>query len=294
MVDRERTENTTELTWRDIVNSPDPVDERGERLCRWAEARAGVIVVAPLLGTVALMANEVYLVSRLANLYGKRVSEGAVAGFLAAFSGTIAGNLLATLIPVAAVQVPIAMSVTYGVGRAAQAWIKADMPTDVSPYVEMFQNLSEEAKVKVKDLKNDPIGKIPLGDEAAQYIQTTGALVKESIEKMKGNLNESIVVAKDNVGTAKETVTEKLSHTKENLNDLKANMVDNFSETKENVAHVASTAKVKVEEVARDKADQAAYRTADAVSTVATKVGEKAEQKKEEIAERMAERHSEN
>ena len=294
MVDRERTENTTELTWRDIVNSPDPVDERGERLCRWAAARAGVIVVAPLLGTVALMANEVYLVSRLANLYGKRVSEGAVGGFLAAFSGTIAGNLLATLIPVAAVQVPIAMSVTYGVGRAAQAWIKADMPTDVSPYVEMFQNLSEEAKVKVKDLKNDPIGKIPLGDEAAQYIQTTGALVKESIEKMKGNLNDSIVVAKDNMGTAKETVTEKLSHTKENLNDLKANMADNFSETKENVAHVASTAKVKVEEVARDKADQAAYRTADAVSTVATKVGEKAEQKKEQIAERMAERHSEN
>lgn len=35
--------------------------EEAETLCRWAAARAGVIVVAPLLGTMALIANDVYL-----------------------------------------------------------------------------------------------------------------------------------------------------------------------------------------------------------------------------------------
>ena len=36
--------------------------EEAETLCRWAAARAGVIVVAPLFGTMALIANDVYLV----------------------------------------------------------------------------------------------------------------------------------------------------------------------------------------------------------------------------------------
>ena len=39
--------------------------EEAETLCRWAAARAGVIVVAPLLGTMALIANDVYLVIKL-------------------------------------------------------------------------------------------------------------------------------------------------------------------------------------------------------------------------------------
>ena len=32
-------------------------EEEAESLCRWAAARAGVIVVAPLLGTMSLVAN---------------------------------------------------------------------------------------------------------------------------------------------------------------------------------------------------------------------------------------------
>lgn len=50
-------------------------------------SRAGVIVVAPLLGTAALMANEVYLVSRIARVYGIKLSERAVIAFIGAAYG---------------------------------------------------------------------------------------------------------------------------------------------------------------------------------------------------------------
>ena len=40
-------------------------EEEAESLCRWAAARAGVIVVAPLLGTMSLVANEIYLIIKL-------------------------------------------------------------------------------------------------------------------------------------------------------------------------------------------------------------------------------------
>ena len=45
--------------------------EEAETLCRWAAARAGVIVVAPLFGTMALIANDVYLVIKLGSVYDR-------------------------------------------------------------------------------------------------------------------------------------------------------------------------------------------------------------------------------
>ena len=44
------------------------IEWEAEKICRWAAARAGVIVVAPLIGTMTLMANEVYMITRLAEL----------------------------------------------------------------------------------------------------------------------------------------------------------------------------------------------------------------------------------
>lgn len=45
-------------------------------------SRAGVIVVAPVVGTMTLMANEVYMITRLAKLRGIKLSESAVLGLL--------------------------------------------------------------------------------------------------------------------------------------------------------------------------------------------------------------------
>ena len=54
---------------------PVDIEWEAEKICRWGAARAGVIVVAPLVGTMALMANEVYMIMRLGELRGVKLEE---------------------------------------------------------------------------------------------------------------------------------------------------------------------------------------------------------------------------
>ena len=68
---------------------------KADALIHWVTARAGVIVVAPVIGSMALMANEAYLVVRLAKLHGIQLSSSAIGGFLAGLAGTLAGQRLA-------------------------------------------------------------------------------------------------------------------------------------------------------------------------------------------------------
>lgn len=97
------------------------IEWEAEKICRWAAARAGVIVVAPLIGTMTLMANEVYMITRLAELRGIKLSESAVLGLLGSLGATFVGQTLVTLIPFAPVQIPVGVSVTYAVGKVANA-----------------------------------------------------------------------------------------------------------------------------------------------------------------------------
>ena len=55
-----------------VIKSEEKIEQEVESLCRWAAARAGVIVVAPILGQIALAANEIYLIKRIANVYDKK------------------------------------------------------------------------------------------------------------------------------------------------------------------------------------------------------------------------------
>jgi len=144
-------------------------DKQAESLCRWAAARAGVIVVAPLVGTVALMANEVYLVLRLANVYGVKLSDSAAIGLLGAFGGAVAGNMFVSLIPIAALQVPIGVTVTYAVGKAAHAWIRDGMPEEMEPYVKILIEWRNIAKKEIDTFMNHPLKNEPLGDESKKF-----------------------------------------------------------------------------------------------------------------------------
>ena len=109
---------------KDLMNlgkSEEEIEQEVESLCRWAAARAGVIVVAPILGQIALAANEIYLIKRIANVYDKKFDETASCAFVGALGGTFVGQSLATLIPFPPLQIPIGMAVTYAVGKAALA-----------------------------------------------------------------------------------------------------------------------------------------------------------------------------
>lgn len=154
------------------IMNEEEIDREVESLCCWAAGRAGVIVVAPVVGQIALAANEVYLIKRIANLYGKNFDEAASCAFISALGGTFVGQSLATLIPFPPLQIPIGMGVTYAVGKAANAWIKDDMP-DLSDfadkYKDIFQKAKDDAKSMVDIFKKEPNKDKPLGDENKDF-----------------------------------------------------------------------------------------------------------------------------
>ena len=145
------------------------LDEKAEDLCRWAAARAGMIVVMPLLGTVALCANEVYLVVRIGELYGKTISESTAAGFLASLGGAFTGQSLATLIPFPPSQIAIGVAVTYAVGKVAQEWVKSGMSDDLSQLSNSWKQAKGFAKTTIDELKSHPRKDRPLGDESRRF-----------------------------------------------------------------------------------------------------------------------------
>ena len=160
-------------------------DLKVETLCRWAAARAGAIVIAPLVGTVALMANEVYLVSRIARIYDVKLTERAVLAFLGAMGSQMAGNLLTTLIPFSVIQVPVAVGITYSLGRVTQRWLRDGMPSDMTPYIEMFGEWKEKAKEQVEKLKDNPLKNVPLGDETKDFFAKWGSAAKDAVMDAK-------------------------------------------------------------------------------------------------------------
>lgn len=145
------------------------VELEAEKICRWAAARAGVIVVAPLVGTMALMANEVYMITRLANLRGIKLEEGAVLGLLGSLGGTFVGQTLVTLIPFAPLQIPVGISVTYAVGKVANAWLKAGRPEDIAAFKEVFDEARSEGMKRAKEFENLDCKNTPLGDESKRF-----------------------------------------------------------------------------------------------------------------------------
>ena len=160
-------------------------DLKVETLCRWAAARAGAIVIAPLVGTVALMANEVYLVSRIARIYDVKLTERAVLAFLGAMGSQMAGNLLTTLIPFSVIQVPVAVGITYSLGRVTQRWLRDGMPSDMTPYIEMFGEWKEKAKEQVEKLKDNPLKNVTLGDVTKDFFAKWGNAAKDAVMDAK-------------------------------------------------------------------------------------------------------------
>ena len=143
-------------------------EQQVENLCRWAAARAGVIVLTPGIGTMALVANEVYLIMRIGKLYGKQISQSAAIGFLASLGAAFAGKTLATLLPFPPVQITVGVSLTYAVGKAAQAWLEAGMPSQLGNVRSVFERARQEAKCQWKKLSSHPDQQVPLGDETVE------------------------------------------------------------------------------------------------------------------------------
>ena len=152
-----------------VIQYHPEIDKEADELIFWAAARAGVIVATPILGMIALMANEIYMIVRLGNAYGVKITETAAAGFLMSLGASFAGKTLVTLIPLPILQVPVGVSVTYAVGRVAQAWIKAGMPDNPEELRREFAKLKDDAMKRIDEFTMHPKKDVPLGDETRKF-----------------------------------------------------------------------------------------------------------------------------
>lgn len=131
--------------WRESV-----ADE-ADSFINWAAGRAAAIAVIPLpfVDIVPLVANETYMIYRLAEVYGIPVDDTVITMILGCAGGSITGKLAASLLPI--LKIPIAAGITYGVGKAAQAYFESDMKLDKAELRETF--LEEEREAKKREWK---------------------------------------------------------------------------------------------------------------------------------------------
>jgi uncharacterized protein (DUF697 family)/GTPase SAR1 family protein len=126
--------------WQDNVNSD------AANYINWAAGRAAAIALIPLplADVTPLIANEVYLIYKLAGIYGIAIDETIITMLLGSTGGSIAGKLGATLLPF--LKIPIAAAVTYGVGKAAKAYFESDMTMAMDEIKSEFLAGEREAK----------------------------------------------------------------------------------------------------------------------------------------------------
>ena len=136
-------------------------EEEALSLCKWAAARAGVIVVVPGLGTLSTVANDIYMIMKIGSVYEEKITEKAAVSLLGSMGTVFAGGKLATLIPFAPLQ--------YGLGRVVMEWIKAGKPKDMSAFKKVYEDASKYAKENIDLFKKNPDKDKPLGDETKKF-----------------------------------------------------------------------------------------------------------------------------
>jgi uncharacterized protein (DUF697 family) len=144
-------------------------EEEALSLCKWAAARAGAIVVLPGLGTLSTVANDVYMIMKIGKVYEEETTEKAAVSLLGSMGTVFVGGKLATLIPFAPLQIPLAVGMTYGLGRVVMEWLKAGKPKDLSPFKKVYDDGVKYARDNIGLFKNDPKKDEPLGDEKKKF-----------------------------------------------------------------------------------------------------------------------------
>ena len=245
----------------------DDRDKEAEGLIHWAAARAGVIVAAPLLGTVSLIANEVYMISKIGSVYGVDVPQKAVLSFIGSLGATVVGTTVATLLPIPFIQIPIGISVTYGLGKAAVRWIKDGMPDDTRPYKAVFEEGRAEGNTLVGEIKENPEKDIPLGDEKRDFTKeikkTVDDVYPEKAHEAVDKLADQLVDTFNLLGEQLVTALKKAGMTDEQIEKAKYTTIgaaeiakETAEKTAKNLRAVARVKSRKLQEEARQKASE--------------------------------------
>ena len=116
-----------------------------------------------------MVANQVYMIMKLGKVYEEHITETAAVSLLSSLGAVYAGQTLATLIPFAPLQLPIAMGTTYGLGKVVTEWLKSGKPKDLSAFKTVYDDAVKEVKKNINIFKNDPRKDEPLGDESKKF-----------------------------------------------------------------------------------------------------------------------------
>lgn len=119
--------------------------DEADSYIQWASGRAAVIALSPLplSDTTALVVNEMYMIYKLAQIYGVATNKNVITTILGCSGGTFAGKLAASMLP--GLKIPIAAGITYGVGKAAKAYFESGMTLTSNELKENFLKNRQEA-----------------------------------------------------------------------------------------------------------------------------------------------------
>ncbi len=125
---------------------PQAADRKADEAILWGAGRAAAIAVLPaLLADVgALMANEAYMIHRVAKIYGHDIDESVVAMLVGIAGGSLARRIGVSLLPF--LKIPIVAGSAYAIGKAAKAYFASGATLDRNSLHDIFVRAKKIAR----------------------------------------------------------------------------------------------------------------------------------------------------
>ena len=149
------------VTLEPLTDGSQDRDYQVEQFIFWGAGRAAALALSSKFSSVALCANATYMVTRIAHLYDVELQAGAVVGLVGGLSTAVGTAAVSLLIPIKAVRVPVAIGLTYAIGKIANIWIQDGMPSDIERYKPMVAEFLENGKAIASEIVRDASASIP-------------------------------------------------------------------------------------------------------------------------------------
>lgn len=256
---------------------------RADQYIVWGAGRAAALALAPRFSTVALLGNAAYMVTRLAQVHEVDLKTGAITGFVAGLATAVTTAAVSLLVPIQAVRIPVAVGLTFAIGKAANMWIEDGMPADISRYKPMLDSWMEEGKTLAASFAAAGYQNLPQGG-------------KDLWDGMENEANWYVDKLKDQYDKKVSLAVEKWDkETKYVVHDKAAQAVSQVTDRVSSAVDKASNAVGDAAAVASDKASEAyatvstkANDTKEALSDAVEKAQAKAADVKESIKDGVA------
>ena len=240
------------VTLEPLMDGSQDRDYQVEQFIFWGAGRAAALALSSKFSSVALCANATYMVTRIAHLYDVELQAGAVVGLVGGLSTAVGTAAVSLLIPIKAVRVPVAIGLTYAIGKIANIWIQDGMPSDIERYKPMVAEFLENGKAIASEIVRDASASIPftqgqrdvwagianetkyqIHDNAAEVVAKVSDAAKEKLDSAKEGIEVAKEFAKGGVEVAKasaqvavETAKTKASDAVETAKDVATNTVN--------------------------------------------------------------------